>query len=72
VSRVLSHCPTCNKEWPCDMLQGEGCPSCTGGGAVSSITDCCPECGASLAECHIGDAVCPGCGAVVGDGGDYV
>ena len=37
---------------------------------MSSITDCCPECGASLAECHIGDAVCPECGAVVGDGGD--
>jgi hypothetical protein len=30
----------------------------------------CPECGASLAECNIGDAACPGCGVVIGDGGD--
>lgn len=32
---------------------------------MSGIDDCCPDCGGSLAECHIGDAVCPGCGAIV-------
>jgi hypothetical protein len=36
------------------------------------LSDCCPECGASLAECHIGDAACPECGQVVSDGGEEV
>jgi hypothetical protein len=34
------------------------------------LYDCCPECGGSLAECHIGDSACPECGRVVSDGGE--
>ena len=29
--------------------------------------DTCPDCAASLADCNIGDAVCPECGKVVSD-----
>jgi hypothetical protein len=32
---------------------------------MSGIDYCCPDCGGSLAECHIGDAACPECGAIV-------
>jgi len=66
---TLYRCPDCGDRWPSDMLQGKGCPACelTKTAQEDGLYDCCPECGASLAECHIGDAACPECGKVVPD-----